>query len=269
MTVVMGVLNVTPDSFSDGGCYLDPAAAVAHGRELAEQGADLVDVGGESTRPGAARPDPTDELRRVIPVIEQLVAAGVPVSVDTMRATVARAAVAAGATMINDVSGGLADPQMADVVAGNEVGYVVMHWRGHSQDMYHHARYDDVAADVARELAQRVRCLQAHGVRREQLVLDPGFGFAKAAEHNWALLAHLRGLRDLGLPLLVGTSRKSFLGRVGVAADAPPRPPEERDAATVATTVLAVQAGAWGVRVHDVRSTADALAVLDAVQAAT
>lgn len=268
MTLVMGVLNVTPDSFSDGGRYLASGAAIEHGRLLAQQGADLVDIGGESTRPGAARPDPAQERGRVLPVIEALAADGIAVSIDTMRAEVAAAAIAAGASVVNDVSGGLADPQMAGVVADSDVGYVAMHWRGHSDHMYQHAVYADVVAEVAKELQHRVDDLTAHGVRREQLVLDPGFGFAKRPEHNWTLLAHLRDLQELGFPLLVGTSRKSFLGRVGVAADAPPRPPGDRDILTAATSVLAGQAGVWGIRAHDVRATIDALRVLDAVRGA-
>ncbi|HET7477244.1 MAG TPA: dihydropteroate synthase [Dermatophilaceae bacterium] len=261
----MGVVNVTPDSFSDGGRWFGTDQAVAHGLRLREQGADLLDVGGESTRPGAVRPTEAEELRRVLPVVRELVAAGAVVSVDTMRAAVAAACVDAGATVVNDVSGGLADPGMPSVVADTGVRYVAMHWRGHSDRMQQHAVYHDVTEQVRAELLARVDALIGDGVKREQLVLDPGFGFAKLPEHNWALLRDLPSLvRDLGLPVLVGTSRKTFLGRLGVPDGCPPRPPAERDAATAATSLLAAQAGVWAVRVHDVTSTIDALAVLAA-----
>jgi dihydropteroate synthase len=264
--VVMGVLNVTPDSFSDGGRYDSTAAAVAHGIEMAAEGADLVDVGGESTRPGAGRVDAATEAARVLPVVRELVAAGVAVSLDTTRASVAAGALEAGATIVNDVSGGLADPDMARVVAEAGCPWILMHWRAHSRDMQSLAVYDDVVSDVRAELQQRVEAAVAAGVAPDQLILDPGLGFAKTAEHNWALLAHLDRLLDLGLPVLVGTSRKSFLGTLLRDADGRPRPVAGRDAATEATSLLAVQSGAWGVRVHDVRSTVDALAVLAAVE---
>ncbi|HEV7757290.1 MAG TPA: dihydropteroate synthase [Mycobacteriales bacterium] len=264
--VVMGVLNVTPDSFSDGGRYDSTAAAVAHGIEMAAEGADLVDVGGESTRPGAGRVDAATEAARVLPVVRELVAAGVAVSLDTTRASVAAGALEAGATIVNDVSGGLADPDMARVVAEAGCPWILMHWRAHSRDMQSLAVYDDVVSDVRAELQQRVEAAVAAGVAPDQLILDPGLGFAKTAEHNWALLAHLDRLLDLGLPVLVGTSRKSFLGTLLRDAGGRPRPVAGRDAATEATSLLAVQSGAWGVRVHDVRSTVDALAVLAAVE---
>lgn len=268
MTLVMGVVNVTPDSFSDGGQWFEPEAAVAHGRVLLKQGADLLDIGGESTRPGAERPSQQEELRRVLPVVRALAADGARVSIDTMRAAVAQQALDAGAQIINDVSGGRADPEMASVVARSGVPFVVMHWRGHSADMQRRAVYGDVVRDVRHELSERVEQLVAAGVARDQVILDPGFGFAKLAEHNWRLLGHLDVLSELGLPMLVGTSRKTFLGRLGRSADQPARPPVERDAATVATSVLAVQAGVWGVRVHDVAGTVDALRVLRAVKEA-
>jgi dihydropteroate synthase len=262
----MGVLNVTPDSFSDGGRYDSLDAAVAHGIELAGEGAHLVDVGGESTRPGSGRVDAAIEAERVLPVVRELVAAGVAVSLDTTRATVAAAALEAGASIVNDVSGGLADPDMARVVGEAGCPWILMHWRSHSRDMQSLAVYDDVVTDVRNELRQRVDEAVAAGVAPEQLILDPGLGFAKTAEHNWALLAHLDRLLTLGLPVLVGASRKSFLGRLLPGPDGTPRPVEGREAATEATSLLAVQAGAWGVRVHDVRSTVDALAVLAAVE---
>jgi len=271
-TLIMGVVNVTPDSFSDGGMWFAPGAAVAHGMELLEQGADILDVGGESTRPGARRPSQAEELRRVIPVIRELSGRGARVSVDTMRASVAAQAVEAGASMVNDVSGGLADPDMAGAVAAARVPFVVMHWRGHSTTMQDNASYDEVVGDVCRALAGRVADLSARGVGRDQLILDPGFGFGKLPEHNWSLLAHLDAVQALGFPVLVGTSRKAFLGRLGGRPGAPDggpdRPPAQRDVATAATTVIAGLAGAWGVRVHDVASTADALRVVAAVEAA-
>lgn len=266
--VVMGVLNVTPDSFSDGGLWLEPEMAVEHGLLMMAQGADMLDVGGESTRPGAQRPSRDEELRRVIPVVAALASRGATVSVDTMRADVAAEAVGAGATVVNDVSGGAADPGMAAFVAESGVRFVVMHWRGHSHDMQSRASYVDVVAEVRDELATRVAALLEAGVTREQLVVDPGFGFAKNAAHNWSLLRHLDAFADLGLPVLVGTSRKTFLGRIGMSAGQTTRPPDQRDAATAATTVLAAQAGVWGVRVHDVPATMDALAVVAQVAAA-
>ncbi|MEH0824959.1 MULTISPECIES: dihydropteroate synthase [unclassified Micromonospora] len=262
--VVMGVLNVTPDSFSDGGRYADLDAAVAHGTRLRAQGAALVDVGGESTRPGADRVDAATEAARVLPVIRELVAAGVAVSIDTSRASVAEAALAAGAAVVNDVSGGLADPDMARVVRDAGCPWVLMHWRGHSRGMRELASYTDVVADVRAELGQRVDEALAAGVAADRIIVDPGLGFAKTAAHNWELSARLPELVALGFPLLFGASRKSYLGRLLADADGEPRPTDGREAATVATSLLAVAAGAWGIRVHDVRGTADALAVWQA-----
>ncbi|MET8279799.1 dihydropteroate synthase [Micromonospora sp. NPDC005174] len=259
--VVMGVLNVTPDSFSDGGRYADLDAAVGHGVRLREAGAHLVDIGGESTRPGADRIDAATEAERVLPVIRELSAAGVPVSIDTSRARVAEAALDAGAQVVNDVSGGLADPDMARVVRDAGCPWVLMHWRGHSRQMRDLASYTDVVTDVREELGLRVDAALASGVAADRIVVDPGLGFAKTAAHNWELSARLPELLDLGYPLLFGASRKSYLGRLLADADGTPRPTAEREAATVATSVLAVAAGAWGVRVHDVRATVDALAV--------
>jgi dihydropteroate synthase len=258
---VMGVLNVTPDSFSDGGRYTDLAAAVEHGIAMHRDGADLVDVGGESTRPGAERVDARTETERVVPVIAALANAGVPLSIDTTRAAVAAAALEAGAVIVNDVSGGLADPGMAAVVKAAGCPWILMHWRGHSRTMRELATYDDVVAEVRAELLDRVAAAVAAGVDPELLILDPGIGFAKTAEHNWALSAHLHELVALGHPVLFGASRKSYLGRLLAGPDGEPRPVGDREAATIATSVLAVAAGAWGVRVHDVRATADALAV--------
>ena len=265
--VVMGVLNVTPDSFSDGGRYTDMDAAVAHGVQMRRDGADIVDVGGESTRPGAARVDAATEQQRVLPVIAALTAEGVPVSIDTTRAAVAEQALEAGAAIINDVSGGLADPGMAKVAAAAQCPYILMHWRGHSREMQQLAVYHDVVAEVRDELAARIDDARAAGVAEENIVIDPGLGFAKTAEHNWKLMAHLDRFTDLA-PVLVGASRKSYLGKLLAGPDGAPRPVEEREAATLAATVLAVQAGVWGVRVHDVRGNVDAIGVWAATEAA-
>lgn len=267
--VVVGVLNVTPDSFSDGGRFLDRDDAVGHGVALRAAGADLVDVGGESTRPGAARVDAEVEVARVLPVVRELVAEGVPVSVDTSRAAVAEAAVEAGASVVNDVSGGLADPRMAHVVARAQVPWILMHWRGHSSSMDELAAYGDVVAEVRAELVARVDAAVLAGVDPSMLVLDPGLGFAKNAGHNWALLRRLDVLVALGLPVLVGASRKRFLGELLAGPEGVPRPPAGRDAATAAVSALAATAGAWGVRVHDVTSSADALAVAAAWRGAS
>lgn len=257
--LVMGVLNVTPDSFSDGGRYQDPDAAVAHGLALAEQGADLVDVGGESTRPGAVRPSEAEELDRVVPVVSRLTAEGIRVSVDTMRSGVAEAAVAAGAVLVNDVSGGQADPAMLTTVARLEVPYVLMHWRAHSAHMQEHTAYDDVVADVVAEIAAQLARADEAGVT--QVAVDPGIGFSKTAEQNWQVLRHLDRLHELGRPVLVATSRKRFLGELLRDTDGELRPPLQRGDATTATTALAAAAGAWCVRAHDVRATADAVRV--------
>jgi dihydropteroate synthase len=265
--IVMGVLNVTPDSFSDGGRYLRPDDALAHARRMHADGAAIVDVGGESTRPGAERIDAETEVARVVPVIATLAADGVPTSIDTTRAAVADAALGAGASVVNDVSGGLADPDMARVVAAAGVPWVLMHWRGHSRDMVRLATYQDVVKEVRDELSARVDAALAAGVAADRIVVDPGIGFAKTAEHNWQLSAHLDAIIAIGFPVVFGASRKSYLGRLLAGADGTPRPVDERDAATLATTVLAVEAGVWGVRVHDVRSTVDAIRVYQATEA--
>ena len=257
----MGVVNVTPDSFSDGGRWFEPAAAVRHGLQLLADGADLLDVGGESTRPNAGRVPVDVELARVLPVIEALAAQGAVVSVDTTRASVARAAVDRGALVINDVSGGLADPDMRRAAAETGVVYVAMHWRGHADVMDAHDQYEDVVADVRRELADRLHELRAAGVRDEQIVLDPGLGFAKPGASNWPLLAHLDALTSLGRPVLVGASRKRFLGHLLAGPDGEPVAPLARDHATVAVSALAAAAGAWCVRVHEVAGSADAVRV--------
>jgi dihydropteroate synthase len=262
-TLVMSVLNVTPDSFSDGGRYLDPGAAVAHARAQAEVGADIIDVGGESTRPGAQRISVAEELGRVLPVVEALAADGIVVSIDTMRATVASAAVDAGAALVNDVSGGLADADMYLFVADAEVPYIAMHWRGHAADMDSMAQYDDVVTDVVAELRDRLADLARAGVDLDRVVLDPGLGFAKTAAHNWELLRSMSALRGLGRPVLIGASRKRFIGEL-LAVDGVPRPVEQRDAATAAISALAAAAGAWAVRVHDAAGSRDAVEVASA-----
>jgi dihydropteroate synthase len=252
----MGVLNVTPDSFSDGGKWLDPGAAVAHGLAMAGEGADLVDVGGESTRPGATSVSTEEELRRVLPVVETLAGRGVLVSVDTMRAAVAERALAAGAVIVNDVTGGRADERMATVVARAGAPFVAMHWRmsGPAQRPGHDdgAHYDDVAGEVAAELEQRLSALADAGLDPERVVLDPGLGFSKNAQHNWALLRGLGRIVAIGRPVLVGASRKRFLGSLLAGPDGSPVPVERRDAATAAVTTAAALVGAWCVRVHAV-----------------
>jgi dihydropteroate synthase len=265
-TLVMGVINVTPDSFSDGGDWFDPAVAVAHGRDLLAEGADIVEVGGESTRPGADRPSVTEELRRVIPVITELAAAGASVSVDTMRAEVAVAAVRAGAGLVNDVSGGQADPEMFAAVAALGVPYVCMHWRGHSVVMQQRAVYDDVVAEVVTELGEQLRQARDAGIAAERLIADPGFGFAKTGEHNWEILRRLDELDALHQPLLAGVSRKTFLGSLLAGAGGEARPAKERDDATTALTTYLAEHGVWGVRVHSVRASVDAIQVVAQLQ---
>ena len=266
--VVMGVVNVTPDSFSDGGRWTDPASAADHGLALAGAGADIIDVGGESTRPGAQRVDADEEQRRVLPVVRALVDAGVPVSIDTMRATTAAAAVTAGACLVNDVSGGLADKDMLAVMSGNSAAYVVMHWRAPSQVMQQHSHYScDVAGDVIAELESRSAAAEAAGVHSSRLVLDPGLGFAKESDHNWGVLAQFSRLQSSGYPVLVGASRKRFLGAL-LSDRGQPRGVGQRDAATQSVSALVAAAGAWGVRVHEVRGTADAVRVVAAWQQA-
>jgi len=256
----MGVLNVTPDSFSDGGLFDDVPNAVRHGLAMAADGADIVDVGGESTRPGAVRISVDDELARVLPVVEALTAEGVAVSIDTMHADVARAAVAAGAVVVNDVSGGLSEPAILTAVAELGVPYVAMHWRGYGDRMHENAVYDDVVREVVSELCARVADAVAAGIDARAVVVDPGLGFAKEADHNWALLRGLQALLELGHPVLLGASRKRFLGSL-LEVDHVPRAMDARDHATDAVSALAAAAGAWCVRVHDVRGTRDAVEV--------
>ena len=241
--LVMGILNVTPDSFSDGGEFESLESAVAHGLAMIADGADIIDVGGESTRPGAIRITEEEELSRVIPVIKELSQHGAVISIDTMRSGVARAAVEVGATYINDVSGGLADSQMHHVVADLGTKYILMHWRGHSVDMNSKAIYSDVVEEVKTELKEQVGKALAAGVAKEKIILDPGIGFAKESEHNWELIHRITEIVGLGFPVLVGASRKRFLG-----GDSP----SEREAATLKITEDLLSTGIWGVRVHSV-----------------
>ncbi len=256
MTLVMGIVNVTPDSFSDGGRYLDPEQAVLHARGLLAEGASLIDVGGESTRPGAQRVSGPEELARVVPVVRQLAADGVRVSVDTMRASVAEAAIDAGAAIINDVSGGRADSAMLEVVAASNVDFVVMHWRAHSDRMQNETAYRDVVAEVAGELSVQLDQALRAGIASERIIVDPGLGFAKTWDHNWTLLRHLDRFQAMGHRILVGASRKAFLGELLGG-----RETEGRDGATAAVSFWAALHDVWAVRTHEVTAQADAVAV--------
>jgi dihydropteroate synthase len=264
---VMGVVNVTDDSFSDGGRYLDSTRAIEHAFALAADGADIIDIGGESTRPGAVRIDVAVEIARILPVVKEVAAQGITVSIDTMHAAVARAALENGAGIVNDVSGGRADPEMAKLIANASVPWVLMHWRSVQQNHPHEVpHYRDVVTEVRDELLAGVETAVAAGVDRGQLIIDPGLGFAKTAQHNWALLRALPELVALGIPVLVGASRKRFLGSLLAADDGTPRPPDGRETATAVISALAGLHGAWGVRVHDVRASVDALNVVGAWQ---
>jgi dihydropteroate synthase len=262
---VMGVVNVTDDSFSDGGHYLDADRAVEHGLALAADGAAIIDVGGESTRPGAVRIDPGVETARVVPVVKELASQGITVSIDTMHAGVARAALENGAQIVNDVSGGRADGGMAGLLVEAGVPWVLMHWRSVSADRPHEVpRYRDVVTEVRAELLASVDDAVAAGVDPAKLIIDPGLGFAKTGQHNWELLHALSELVRAGIPVLVGASRKRFLGRLLAAPDGTARPPGGRETATAVVSALAALQGVWGVRVHDVRASVDALKVVDA-----
>ncbi|WP_130866249.1 dihydropteroate synthase [Acidipropionibacterium timonense] len=266
-TLVMGVLNVTPDSFSDGGRWFDPAVAVDHGRDLIAQGADIIDVGGESTRPGCERTPVEEEVRRVLPVVQALSVEDTALSVDTMRSQVAEKVIDAGATIVNDVSGGLADPDILRVCAGADVDLVLMHWRGQSASMQTLTDYDDVVADVITELSRQVDAALAVGVARERIIVDPGIGFAKTAEHNWQLLRAADAFQDAfaDLRVLWGVSRKGFLGQL-LAGSRGPRPAMGRDAATAAITSYCALHGAWAVRTHEVRDNRDACETVAALR---
>jgi dihydropteroate synthase len=264
-TLVMGIINVTTDSFSDGGKHLDLDDALRRAHAMIVEGADVIDIGGESTRPGAQRISEQVERKRVIPLLREMVDLGAVVSVDTMRASIAEEAISAGALLINDVSGGLADPSMGEVIAATRVPYIAMHWRGHADHMQSVAHYKSVAHDVRDELAARIDGLLIQGVELEQIIIDPGLGFAKTPAHNWELLHNFKVLKDLGRPILVGASRKRFIGEL-LAAEGVDRPLDERDDATAAITALVAQAGAWCVRVHEVLANRDAVEVVSAWQ---
>lgn len=259
----MGVLNVTPDSFSDGGLFEDTQTAITHGRYMAAHGADIVDVGGESTRPGSDRISQDEELSRVIPVIEALALDGIMVSVDTMRSEVARASVAAGAVIVNDISGGKADPEMLPYVASTDVPFILMHWRGHSDVMAQLTDYTNVSVDVVREIAEQVDNAVRAGIARNRIVVDPGIGFAKTTQQNWPLIQELEVMDELELPVLWGVSRKKFLGELLADSNGEFRDMAGREAATTALTTYFALAGAWAVRVHDVQSSRDAIEVVE------
>lgn len=263
-TLVMGVLNVTPDSFSDGGRFDDTEIAISHAFQMIQDGADIIDIGGESTRPGSERISVQVELDRVLPVIAGLVDSGVAISIDTMRAEVARAAIEAGACMINDVSGGKSDPEMLSYVSTLTVPYILMHWRGPSNIMNTLTDYSDVVADVTSEISKQVDLAVAAGIARERIAVDPGIGFAKTVDQNWPILKHLDVLEGLGLPILMGASRKKFLGEL-LAKDGVVRDSDERESATTAISTLMAARGLWAVRVHDVKPTRDAIAVVDRI----
>ena len=254
---IMGILNVTPDSFSDGGRWNSVDDAIEHGALLHAEGADLIDVGGESTRPGAVRVSPDEEQQRVLPVVRELSSRGIRVSIDTLNSSTARAAAEAGAAIVNDVSGGLADPEMFRTIASLDTDYIVSHWRGHSADMHDLATYSEVVGDVRTEIQRRVAELIVWGVDERRIIIDPGLGFAKTAAHNWKLLGNLDRLESLGYPVLIGASRKRFLADL-LPGDASI---DDRDPATAVISALAAQAGVWGVRVHDIATTKAALAV--------
>ena len=263
-TLVMGVLNVTPDSFSDGGRFNDQMIATNHALQMVQDGADIIDIGGESTRPGSDRITVKEELDRVLPVISALANSGVAISIDTMRAEVASAAIAAGACMINDVSGGKSDPEMLSYVATLNVPYILMHWRGPSNIMNTLTDYNDVVADVTREVSNQVDVAVAAGIARERIAIDPGIGFAKTVDQNWPILKHLEVLEGLGLPILMGASRKRFLGEL-LAKDGVARDSDERESATTAISTLMAARGIWAVRVHEVKASSDAIAVVDRI----
>jgi len=261
-SLVMGVINVTPDSFSDGGLFLDSKVAIAHAQQMLLDGVDIIDIGGESTRPGSERISAQEEMDRVLPVISELAKTDAILSIDTMRAEVAKAAMSAGAHMINDVSGGKADPEMLPYVATLDVPYVLMHWRGPSNIMNTLTNYDDVVRDVTMEIHAQVKVAVAAGISRDRIAIDPGIGFAKTVEQNWPILKHFDVLDELGLPILMGASRKKFLGEL-LARNGEARVTEERESATTAISTLMALRQTWAVRVHDVKASRDAIAVVE------
>lgn len=263
-TLVMGVLNVTPDSFSDGGRFFDSKVAINHALQMITDGADIIDIGGESTRPGSDRISAQEELDRVMPVISALVDSGVAISIDTMRTEVAREAIEAGACMVNDVSGGKSDPGILNYVASLKTPFILMHWRGPSNIMNTLTDYQDVVVDVTAEISKQVDVAVAAGIARERIVIDPGIGFAKTVDQNWPILKHLDVLEGLGLPILMGASRKKFLGEL-LAKEGVARDSDERESATTAISTIMAVRGLWAVRVHDVKSSSDAIAVVDRI----
>ncbi|MFZ9908252.1 MAG: dihydropteroate synthase [Candidatus Nanopelagicales bacterium] len=259
--LVVGVLNVTPDSFSDGGKFLDKKTAIEQAKKLISDGADLIDIGGESTRPGAEQISIDEEIKRVIPVIEELKKEKIFISIDTMKHQVAEEAIKAGAIIVNDVSGGLADEKMFETVAELDVPYVLMHWRGHSKNMDDLAKYDNVTQEVINELKIQIDKAINKGVKKEKIVLDPGLGFAKNPEHNWQLLKDIKKLKDLGFPLYIGASRKRFLAPFSIKSDSSNL--EVRDLATSVITTYSALNNAWAVRVHDAKSSSIAVKLVN------
>lgn len=260
-TVVMGILNVTPDSFADGGRHFSIEDALNRARQMITESVDIIDVGGESTKPGADRVTESEEEARVIPVITELAKLGTPISIDTTRASIAAKAIALGATYVNDVSGGLADPKMYSVIANNPaVQYIIMHWRAHSKTMQEHATYKDVVREVKEELEERINSAIEAGVNPEQIIIDPGIGFSKLAEHNWELLRNIDRLALLGYPILIGASRKRFLGELTGSDN-----PDDREAASIAITSMVAKQNVWGVRTHSVKPHRDAIATVNAL----
>lgn len=260
-TLVMGILNVTPDSFADGGRHATLEAAVARAEAMIEEGVDIIDIGGESTRPGAERITEAEEAARVIPVLEQIIPLGTPVSIDTTRAEIAAQAIKLGVQYVNDVSGGLADAKMYALIADNpKVQYIAMHWRGHAKEMQDYAQYGDVVKEVKDELEERINSAIESGIDPDQLIIDPGIGFAKLPEHNWELLRNIDRLALLGYPILVGASRKRFLGELIGSAS-----PDEREAASIAITAAMAKQGIWGVRTHSVKPHRDVIATITAL----
>ena len=259
-TLVMGLLNVTPDSFADGGKHFTVEDALTHANQMVAEGVDIIDIGGESTRPGAQRVPEDEEARRVLPVLKEALKLGVSVSVDTTRASLAEKAILLGAHYINDVSGGLADSRMASVIGESDIKYVAMHWRAHSAHMMQHSQYEDVVTDVKNELASRIEALQSSGVKKKQIIIDPGIGFSKEPAQNWELLRGLDELNELELPILIGASRKRFLGEQ--------LKPEEREDASIAVTSFCAAQGVWAVRTHSVKPHKDAIAQVAKLQVA-
>ena len=254
----MGILNVTPDSFADGGRYSTTELALRRAEEMINEGVEIIDVGGESTKPGADRITQAEEVARVIPVIKELVKKDIPISIDTTRASVAEQAIKLGVSFVNDVSGGLADPDMYELIAKNpKVQYIIMHWRAHSKTMQEHATYKDVVKEVKEELEERIESAIAAGVHPEQIIVDPGLGFAKLPEHNWELLRNIDRIALLGYPILIGASRKRFLGELTGATN-----PDDREAASIAVTAMVAKQGVWGVRTHSVKPHRDAIATV-------